>query len=129
MKICSYCGKEIDYNHAYCSNECEENTFNFYKKRSKFQILFNIVSIVCFIAIMLGTFIGLLTQVLKYGLLIASPGGILLGIMYTVMPFYGIEEQIHNKGIAASIKTMRVIGIIVTVICTACVLAGIIMPF
>ena len=84
MKICNYCGKEIDYNHAFCSDKCEENTFQFYKKRKKFQTLFNIISIVCFIVIMLGTFIGLLTQVLKYGLLIASPGGILIGAIYVL---------------------------------------------
>lgn len=128
MKICSYCGKEIDYNHAFCSNECEENTFQFYKKRKKFQILFNIVSIVCFIVIMLGTFIGLLTQVLKYGLLIASPGGILIGAIYIIMPFYGIDEQIRSKGISASVKTVRALGTLVAVICTVCLTVGIIIP-
>ncbi len=129
MKICSYCGKQIDYNHTYCSESCEENTFLFYKNRRKFQLFFNIASIFCFIVIMLGTFIGLLTQELKYGLLFASPGGILIGIIYAVLPYYGLDEQIRYKGIVASKKTVRIIGSALAVLCTVCFVAGIIIPF
>ena len=58
MKICEFCGKELDYEHAFCDEECENNTFTYYKKRKQFQTGFNAVSIICFAVIMLGTFIG-----------------------------------------------------------------------
>lgn len=129
MKICEYCGKEIDYNHAFCSDECEENTFQYHKKRKKFQTLFSAVSIVGFIAIMAGTFIGLLAQEIKYGLLILGPGALLLGIMYLLLPYYGVEEQIHRKGIAKGKKTMKLIGIIVTLIGAVCLAFGLLIQF
>ncbi|MEE1076121.1 MAG: DUF2116 family Zn-ribbon domain-containing protein [Acutalibacteraceae bacterium] len=129
MKICEYCGKEIDYNHAFCSDECEENTFQYHKKRKKFQTLFSSTSIICFIAIMVGTFIGLLAQQIKYGLLIAGPGALLLGIVYLILPYYGIEEQIHNKGIIVGQKTMKLIGAIVALIGAICLTFGLLMQF
>ena len=129
MKICEFCGKQIDYNHAFCSDECEENTFQYHKKRKKFQTLFSGISIVCFIAIMAGTFIGLLAQEIKYGLLIAGAGALLLGIAYLLFPYYGIEEQIHKKGIATGTKTMRLIGIIVALIGIICLAFGLLMQF
>ncbi len=129
MKICEYCGKGIDYNHAFCSDECEENTFQYHKKRKKFQTLFSSTSIICFIAIMVGTFIGLLAQQIKYGLLIAGPGALLLGIVYLILPYYGIEEQIHNKGIIVGQKTMKLIGAIVALIGAICLTFGLLMQF
>ncbi|MDD6447971.1 MAG: hypothetical protein PUF87_08890 [Ruminococcus sp.] len=78
---------------------------------------------------MLGTFIGLLTQELKYGLLIASPGGILIGIIYAVLPYYGLDEQIRYKGIETSKKTVRIIGSVLAVLCTVCFVVGFIIPF
>lgn len=129
MKICEYCGKEIDYNHVFCSDECEENTFIYHKKRKNFQTFFSVMSIICFVVIMLGTFIALLSQILKIGLLVSGSGALLLGIIYILLPYYGIEEQIHNKGIITGRKTMRIIGIIVSVIALACLIAGIIIPF
>ena len=127
MKICEYCGKEIDYDHAFCSDECEENTFQYHKKRKKFQTLFSSISVICFIAIMVGTFIGLLSQQMKYGLLIVGPGALLLGIVYLILPYYGIEEQIHNKGIAVGQKTMKLIGFIVALIGAICLIFGLLM--
>lgn len=129
MKICEYCGKGIDYNHAFCSDECAENTFQYHKKRKKFQTLFSTVSIICFIAIMVGAFIGLLAQEIKFGLLIVGPGALLLGIVYLILPYYGIEEQIHNKGIAIGTKTMRLIGVIVTLIGAICLTFGLLKQF
>lgn len=129
MKICEYCGKEIDYNHAFCSDECEENTFQYYRKRKKFQTLFSTISIICFIAIMAGTFIGLLAQQIKYGLLIIAPGAVLLGIVYLILPYYGIEEQIHKKGITKGTKTMKLMGIVLTLIGVICLVFGLLMQF
>lgn len=129
MKICEYCGKEIDYNHAFCSDECEDNTFIYHKYRKKFQKFFSVISVICFIIIMLGTFIGLISQILKVGLLVAGPGVLLMGIVYIILPYYGIEEQIHNKGIITGRKTMRIIGAAVSVIGAICIIAGIIVPF
>lgn len=125
MKICEYCGKEIDYDHAFCSDECEESTFQYHKKRKKFQTLFSTISVICFIAITVGTFIGLLSQQIKYTLLIAGTGALLLGIVYLILPYYGIEEQIHNKGIVVGKKTMQLIGVIVTLIGIICLIFGI----
>lgn len=127
MKICEYCGKEIDYDHAFCSDECEENTFQYHKKRKKFQTLFSSISVICFIAIMVGTFIGLLSQQMKYGLLIAGPGTLLLGIVYLILPYYGIEEQIHSKGIAIGQKTMKLIGAVVALIGAICLTFGLLI--
>lgn len=127
MKICEYCGKEIDYDHAFCSDECEENTFQYHKKRKKFQTLFSSISVICFIAIMVGTFIGLLSQQMKYGLLIVGPGALLLGIVYFILPYYGIEEQIHNKGIIVGQKTMKLIGAIVALIGAICLTFGLLI--
>ena len=129
MKLCEYCGKEIDYNHAFCSDECEDNTFIYHKYRKKFQNFFSIISVICFIVIMLGTFIGLISQILKVGLLVAGPGALLMGIVYIILPYYGIEEQIHNKGIITGRKTMRIIGAVVSVIGVICIISGIIVPF
>ncbi|MEE0859212.1 MAG: DUF2116 family Zn-ribbon domain-containing protein [Acutalibacteraceae bacterium] len=129
MKICEYCGKEIDYNHAFCNDECEENTFLYHKKRKKFQTLFSTISVICFIDIMVGTFIGLLSQILKIALLVTSFGVLLLGLMYILLPYYGIEEQIHKKGIITGQKTMRILGIIVIAIGVICLIAGMIVPF
>ena len=72
MKICEFCGKELDYDHAFCDEECENNTFIYYKKRKQFQTCFNVTSIICFAVIMLGTFIGLIAQNLKLGLILLS---------------------------------------------------------
>ncbi len=127
MKICEFCGKEIDYDHAFCSDECEENTFQYHKKRKKYQKLFSTTSIMCFITIMLGTFIGLIAQVLKYGLLIAGPGALILGIVYMLFPYYGIEEQIHTKGLAKGRKTMILIGAIVALIGAVCFTSGLLI--
>lgn len=129
MKICEYCGKEIDYNHAFCSEECEDNTFIFHKHRKNFQKFFNSISIICFIAIMLGTFIGLISQILKVGLLIIGPATLLVGILYIVLPYYGIEEQIRKKGIITGKRTVRIIGTFVAVIGILCTIASIIVPF
>lgn len=129
MKICEYCGKGIDYDHAFCSDECEENTFQYHKKRKKFQTLFSTISVICFIAIMVGTFIGLLSQQMKYALLIAGPGALLLGIIYLILPYYGIEEQIYNKGIAVGQKTMKLIGVIVALIGIICLTFGLLKHF
>lgn len=129
MKICEFCGTGIDYNHAFCSDECEEQTFQYHKKRKKFQTLFSTISLLCFITIMVGTFIGLLAQELKYGLLIASPGALLLGITYILLPYYGIEEQIHKKGLRKGRKTMRLIGLIVALIGFVCLLFGVLIHY
>lgn len=129
MKICEYCGKQIDYNHAYCNDECEDNTFLYYKNRKKFQTLFNVVTIAGVIAIMLGTFIGLISQILKVGLLVVGIALLLIGIVYTALPYYGIDEQIRKSGIVATIKTTRIIGIAVTIIGVVCTVFGIIVPF
>lgn len=129
MKICEFCGKEIDYQHAFCSDECQENTFQYHKKRKKFQKLFSTVSVICFIAIMIGTFIGLISQVLKFGLLIAGPATLVLGILYFLFPYYGIEEQIHSKGLAKGKKTMILIGAIVALIGAICLTFGLLMHF
>ncbi|MEE0059477.1 MAG: DUF2116 family Zn-ribbon domain-containing protein, partial [Acutalibacteraceae bacterium] len=127
MKICEFCGKGIDYNHIFCSDECEENTFQYHKKRKKFQALFSTVSLICFATIMIGTFIGLLSQELKYGLLILGPGALVLGITYFLLPYYGIEEQIHKKGIITGQKTMRIIGLVVALVGFVCLLLGLLI--
>ncbi|MEE0265682.1 MAG: DUF2116 family Zn-ribbon domain-containing protein [Acutalibacteraceae bacterium] len=129
MKICEYCGTGIDYNHAFCSDECENQTFQYHKKRKKFQTLFSTISLICFIAIMIGTFIGLIAQELKYGLLVAGPAAFLLGIFYILLPYYGIDEQIHKKGIKKGRKTMRLIGLVVALIGAVCFAAGLLIQF
>ncbi len=129
MKICEFCGKEIDYNHAFCSDECEEETFQYHKKRKKYQTIFSTISVICFILIMVGAFIGLISQELKFGLLISSPGALILGITYILLPYYGIEEQIHKQGLRKGRKTMILLGLIVALIGVLCLLSGLLIHF
>ncbi|MBQ2443778.1 MAG: DUF2116 family Zn-ribbon domain-containing protein [Clostridia bacterium] len=129
MKICEFCGKELDYDHAFCDEECENNTFIYYKKRKQFQTCFNVTSIICFAVIMLGTFIGLIAQNLKLGLIIVGSAVLLLGTVYIIIPYYGLDEQIRNKGIKTCLKTTRMISAAVLIVGAVCLTLGIIVPF
>lgn len=129
MKICEFCGKELDHNHAFCDEDCENNTFIYYKKRKQFQTCFNAVSIICFAVIMLGTFIGLIAQNLKLGLIIVGSAVLLLGTVYIIIPYYGLDEQIRKKGIKACLKTTRMISSAVLILGAVCLALGIIVTF
>ena len=128
MKICSYCGKEIDYNHIYCSDECDKNTFMYYKLRKKYQMLFNVVNITAFVAIIIGVFLGLLSQILKLGLLVCGSGVALLGLLNLVLPYYGVDENIRKKGIVVSKKNVKILGGILLAVGLVMIVVGIITP-
>ena len=129
MKICSYCGKEIDYDHIYCCDQCDKNTFLYYKSRKKFQMLFNVVNITAFIAIIIGAFLGLLSQIFKLGLLVSGPGVALLGLLNLTLPYYGIDETIKKKGIVVCKRNVRILGAILLTVGTILIVWGIITPF
>lgn len=129
MKICSYCGKEIDYNHIYCCDECDRNTFLYYKSRKKFQPVFSTVNITAFIAIIIGAFAGLITEILKLGMLISGSGVALLGLLNILLPFYGVDENIKKKGIITSKKNVKLLGIILLIAGAVMITVGIIVPF
>ena len=129
MKTCEYCGKEIDYNHAYCNEECENNTFQYHKKRKKFQTLFSVCNITGIIVIMLGGFIGVISQVIKIGLLVAGSGLSVLGLLNLLFPYYGIDEQIRKRGIVSTQRTVRFVGTVLLVLGIGFLIGGIIVPF
>lgn len=129
MKICSYCGKEIDYNHIYCCDECDKNTFLYYKSRKKYQTLFGTIITISFIAIIIGAFLGLLSQIPKLGLLVSGPGVALLGLINLLLPYYGIDENIKKKGIAVSKKNVNTLGVALLALGAVLIVVGIILPF
>ena len=78
---------------------------------------------------MLGTFIGLIAQNLKLGLIIVGSAVFLLGTVYIIIPYYGLDEQIKNKGIKTCLKTTRMISAAVLIVGAVCLALGIIVPF
>ncbi|MBQ7522328.1 MAG: DUF2116 family Zn-ribbon domain-containing protein [Clostridia bacterium] len=128
MKTCEYCGKEIDYNHAFCDDECEQNTFNYYKNRKRWQGLFSGGNISGIVACLIGLVVGVISKNIKIGLLITGSGILVIGILYLVLPYYGLDEQIKNKGIISTTKTVRMLGVVAMLIGVVCVICGIIVP-
>ena len=127
MKTCEYCGKPIDYDHAFCNEECENNTFLYYKKRKHWQRFFGLMNTVGIVTVLLGLLAGIISKMVKLGLLITGGGILLTGIIYVLFPYYGLDEQIKHKGIITSTKTVRMIGLIAILIGILCVVGGIIV--
>ena len=129
LKICEYCGKPIDYNHAFCDENCEHNTFLYYKQRRKWQSLFSALNIIGIITSMLGLLAGLMGHSLKLGLLITGIGVMIIGILYLLFPYYGIDDQIKKKGIITTKRTVKMLGIIALLVGLICIVSSIIISF
>lgn len=120
MKKCDYCNKKISYDDQFCSTDCENKYFNYFKKEKKYKTIFGIFSTIGTIC----PFIGIYACIFHYpiGWLIASIPLMLFSICIMILPFstevvekkYGLKNAITITRVFSAV--LFIISIILTII-------------
>lgn len=107
MKICKYCGKEIEKENVYCNSECQEKAKKFSAFRKKYMPIMVTLILLCLAIEIIGFIVARKFSILsKLGLF-----GV--GFLLLVFPFGNAEEMM---GIRKSKMMVRMLGIIVMVV-------------
>ncbi len=119
MKKCEYCAKEISYHEMYCSDECENKSYDFFDKRDKFQTFFSVINGIFVLAI--GVCIFLYSFMPAVGLFGIASSLLILGTMYMFLPFppdlfiekYKLKKAIQLARIIAGVLLALGVGVLI----------------
>lgn len=126
MKKCDYCAKEISYFDQYCCDDCQRKAIEFYDLQEKFTKIFSVVNGICVFAIPVGLFI--LSFAFTVGFTMIALATLILGVTIMLLPF-PVENMITSMKIKKAVRVTRIIGLALSIIGIALVIADIIMCF
>ena len=124
MKKCDYCAKEISYFDQYCCDDCQRKAIEFYDLQEKFTKIFSVVNGICVFAIPVGLFV--LSFAFTVGFTMIALATLILGVTIMLLPF-PVENMITSMKIKKAVKVTRIIGLALSIIGAALVVADIIM--
>lgn len=113
MKTCEYCAKEISYHEMFCSESCEKEHEEYFRKRGKFQKLISIINIVGTFAIGLGIFLYALQNLV--GAVMITYGTLSIGILTAIIPA-PLDNMVKQYKLKKALKFTRYFGFILIAI-------------
>ena len=126
MKKCDYCAKEISYFDQYCCDECQKKAIEFYDTQEKYAKIFSVINGICVFAIPIGLFV--LSFTARIGFSMIALATFVLGLMIILLPF-PVDNMISSMKIKKAVSVTRIIGLVLSIIGIALIIADIIIFF